>query len=189
MRVGDTCKSQGVWTVLAVGTLLLGSAVFRPKAEQAFAEVTEGKNQRTQVGKLATVKGTLFQREAPLAQWQPVAEQGPVYSHDMLVALPGGAVDSKNGAVRLTFQGDLDEKSPLPIVESAAILHSGPDADLDVTLDRGRIDVTTRREQGPSHVRLRFHHETWDVNLAEPGTRVAFEIFSRWAPGTRFEKE
>src|SRR5205807_9627860 len=38
-------------------------------------------------------------------------------------------------------------------------------------------------------VRIHFHHEAWDVTLAEPGTRVAFEIFSRWAPGTRFTKE
>jgi len=171
--------------VLALGALLLGGAGFGPAAGHAFAD----KQQRVEAGKLATDKGTLFARDSPSSAWQVVAEHGAVHSGDMLLALPGGAVDSKNGAVRLTFQGDLDEKSPLPIVDSAVILHPTTESDLDFTLDRGRVDVTNRREEGAARLRVSFHHEHWDLTLAEPGTRVAFEIFGRWAPGTRFVKE
>src|SRR5438128_1400754 len=113
MRVSGNCQWLRTGAVLALGALLLGAA------GHAFAD----KQQRVEAGKLATDKGTLFARDSPSSAWQVVAEHGAVHSGDMLLALPGGAVDSKNGAVRLTFQGDLDEKSPLPIVDSAVILH------------------------------------------------------------------
>src|SRR5262249_47535121 len=59
----------------------------------------------------------------------------------------------------------------------------------DFTLDRGRADLVNRKEKGAASVRVRVREHNLDVTLAEPGTRVAFEVFGRWAKGVPFEKE
>jgi hypothetical protein len=66
------------------------------------------------------------------------------------------------------------------------MLHPSTDADLEFTLDRGRVDVTNKKPAGPAVVRVRFWDQKWQVTLSEPGDRVALELCGRWPAGARF---
>ncbi len=153
------------------------------------ASPSGAQERRSPVGKCVTPVGSLLQRQASGKTWQALKPQDPVYSGDLLVALPGAALDSKNGAVRLALLADLAQMSPYPVLESAVVLHENPDnpaVDLEFTLDRGRVDVTNRKNSGAARVRFRFHHEHWELILTEPGTQVALELYGRWPRGVPF---
>jgi uncharacterized protein (TIGR03000 family) len=138
-------------------------------------------------GKLESAKGTLFSREAPQAPWQVVDAGAGVSTGDLLVGLPGAVVLGKGGAVALEFQTDFD--SPFPVLECALVLNPSPDADLDLTLERGGVDLTNRKKEGAARVLLQAHGKRWQITLAEPGASVAAETYSVWPRGSRFVKE
>jgi hypothetical protein len=100
--------------------------------------------------------------------------------------LTGAVVETTKETVRLTLLTDMDKNSPYPILEAAVVLHDSPDYDLDFTLDRGRVDVTNIKKKGSARVRIRFHDQKWEATLAEPGTRIALQLYGRWAKGVRF---
>ena len=97
---------------------------------------------------------------------------------ELLTVLPGTSLKTTNGAVSLTCRADPTGASPVPVLETAFVLSSAPDADLAVTLDRGRIDLMNLKTDGPARVL---------VTLDSPGSRVAVELAGRRPPGTRFE--
>src|SRR5262245_26035376 len=86
---------------------------------------------RVPVGKCVTPAGSLLYRQASGKAWQTLKPQDAVSSGDLLVALPGAALDSKNGAVRLALLSDLAQLSPYPVLESAVVVHENPAVDLD----------------------------------------------------------
>lgn len=145
--------------------------------------------ERVGVGKLVTAPGTLLRREAFGKPWHGVLPKDPLLSEYLLLGLPGASIDNKAGTVRLTFLTDFEQQSPFPVLECAVILHDTPGVDLDFTLDRGRADVVNRKEKGEASVRVRVRDQIFDVALAEPGTRVAFELYGRWAKGVPFTKD
>jgi uncharacterized protein (TIGR03000 family) len=138
-------------------------------------------------GKLESAKGTLLSREAPRAPWQVVDAGADVSTGDLLVGLPGAVVAGKGGAVALEFQTDFD--SPFPVLECALVLNPSPDGDLDITLDRGRVDLTNRKKEGAARVHLHAQGQTWEITLAEPGASLAAETYGRWPRGSRFVKD
>lgn len=164
---------------LGQGTLLAADKEAKP----APAE------RRLAVGKSISPSGSLVRREAEGKDWQAVKQGEEIFSGDLLLGVPFGALDAKDGAVRLGLIGDLDGKSPYPVIESAAALHEPSACDLDFTLDRGRADVINRKEKGSAKVRVRFHKESWEVELIEPGARVALEMFGRWPKGSHFSPD
>src|SRR6185312_16523635 len=103
-------------------------------------------------------------------------EGSELFAGDLLVALPNATLESKNGAVALKSLADYDGKSPLPALETALTLNEPKDADFDVTLDRGRIDLTSLKAGGPATVRVRFWDQSWKITLDAKGTRVALEL-------------
>ena len=119
--------------------------------------------------------------------FEMVKENADLASGDLLVTLPGAALDSKNGAVSVTSLADYDSRSPLPILETALTLNPPGDADLDFTFDRGRVDITNKKPAGAATVVVRFWDQTWRVSLDTPGTRVALELCGRWPSGARFK--
>jgi uncharacterized protein (TIGR03000 family) len=150
---------------------------------------TTAPEKRVAVAKCVTEGGLLVRREGPEKPWRLVEDKEELFSGDLLVGGVGAALDSRNGAVRLVFQSDLDNSSPFPIVETAVILHADTDVDLDITLDRGRVDLRNQKSQGPARVRVRLQGKTGELVLTEPGARVAVEVYGRWPRGVRFTKD
>ena len=132
--------------------------------------------------------GTLLTRTSPDASWQVAAPQSEVRSEELLLALPlaRANIASKNGAVQLLFLGNLPEVSSFPIKESAVILHEPASADLEFTLERGRLILSNHKTKGSAQVRIRLRGEVWDLTLAEPGTKAALEAYGRWPRGVPF---
>jgi hypothetical protein len=134
-------------------------------------------------------KGTLIRRAPAItAAWQVVAQNEKLPAGDLLVGLPGAELVSRNGAVRLDFLADLDRLSPYPIRECAVELRENPPVDLDVILDRGRMDLVNQKAKGPAHVRVQVRKDMFDLTLAAPGARVALELYGRWPRGVPFSK-
>jgi hypothetical protein len=143
---------------------------------------------REVVGK-ATLLSALLHREGADKTWRVIRPGAPIYSEDLIVAVPVGGVVSGRSNVRLQLLSDLARLSPYPVLESAVILHANPEVDLDFTLDRGRVDVALpAKGKGPAKVRVQFHKQKWDLTLNEPGTRVALELYGRWPQGVPFHK-
>jgi hypothetical protein len=140
------------------------------------------------VARLDSKDGTLFARSKPGQDWQTVSSKGELRAEALLVGLPGAVLSTANGAVDLTLLTDLDKTSPYPILEAAVVLHASSDHDLDFTLNRGRVDVTNRKKEGAARVRIRFHDQEWEATLTEPGTRIALQLYGRWAKGVPFRK-
>jgi hypothetical protein len=164
---------------VVVGALPVTSSLF---AQNPAAGTPPGGSVR-----LTSPRGNLFYRETPQAAWQ-VADPGtPVPYGGMLVGLPGTVLMTGDGAVALEFQTDFD--SPLPVLECGLTLHLNPACDLDLTLDRGRVDLTNRRKEGAARICLHSHGETWWITLAEPGASIAAEVFGTWPAGSRFVKK
>ncbi len=162
----------------------LAAAIVLLMAGRGFAETKEAV-----VGQLVSPDASLFQRSKPAEAWRAVSQNGKLPAGAMLVGLPGAVLESSKGAVRLSLLTDMDKNSPYPIFEAAVILHDSTDCDLDFTLDRGRVDVTNIKNKGPARVRIRFHNQKWEATLAQPGTRIALELYGRWPKGARFQVE
>ena len=156
---------------------------------QAFAADEKKAERRVAVGKCTSETASLLRREAPDKPWQVVKQNEELFSGDLLLGGAGATVESKNGAVQLTFAGDMDGTSPFPILETAVVLHENADADLDFTFDRGRVDLTNRKQKGPARVQVRIRDKSGEVVLTEPGARVALEIYGRWLKGVPFTKD
>jgi hypothetical protein len=144
------------------------------------------------VAKAVSAKATFLRREGPDigSPWKVVEEKEPLKSGDLLLGLPGGVIESANGAVHLNTLADLSGLSPFPIIEDAVVLRDpAPNIDLEFTLDRGRVDLTNNKKQGPAHVRVHVRDTSWDLVLADPGSAIALEIYGRWPRGVPFSKE
>jgi hypothetical protein len=195
--------------VLVAGIVLLGAWTAKESDAVAGGEGPKAVGERGAIVATAvSEKGTLIRRApAPspnplppgeggrglgeggaMAAWQVVSQNAPLHAGDFLVGLPGAELLSRDGAVRLDFLADLDRLSPYPIRECAVELRDNPQVDLDIFLDRGRMDLVNRKEKGPAHVRVRVRKDIFDLTLAAPGARVALELYGRWPRGVPFTK-
>jgi hypothetical protein len=171
--------------VIAWGIALILAGLGTPAVSRA-KEKKKAKPKRAVVATSASAKGMIFRRENFGRPWHVVSAKEKLSSGDMLIGLPGAKVDSKNKAVRLLLMADLDRTSPYPVRENAVILHNNKKVDLDLTLDRGRIDLINRKKKGPAHVLLRVRKTRWELTLQTPGTSLALGLYGRWEAGARF---
>jgi hypothetical protein len=155
----------------------------------AIRSAAAPEEKRVEVGTHLATGNALLDREGPEKDWGVVEAKKPVWTRDVLLALPGARADvlSKNGAVRLSLWGNLPELAPVPVLESAVVLHDAGTADLDATLLRGRVLVHNHKDKGPARVLLRFEDQTWELTLSEPGDEAAVELFGRWPRGVGFQ--
>src|SRR5262245_16003148 len=65
----------------------------------------------------------LLRRKAPGQPWALVKERQELAAGELLVGGPGASMVSRNGAVRLSFLGELTGSSGYPVLETAVILH------------------------------------------------------------------
>jgi hypothetical protein len=144
---------------------------------------------RAAVAKGLSETGMIIRREAPGKPWQAVAKDEAIHAGDMLIGLPGASLQSNDGKVRLGFRPNLTGKAPLPIIETAVVLHESKKDDLEMTLDRGRVTLTNTAKEGAAHVRMRIRDKAGEITLKAPGARLGIEMFGRWPAGAPFHKE
>jgi hypothetical protein len=181
-------RRQALVVILIVWLGGLESNGNRAKAAAEDAKTAAGRG--TVVATAVSEKGTLVRRERAEANaWQILAQKEKLHAGDFLVGLPGAMLESQNGAVRLDFLADLDELSPYPIRECAVQLEESRNLDLNVRLDRGRMDLVNRKAKGAAHVRVQVRKDIFNFTLVEPGARVALELYGRWPRGVPFTKD
>jgi hypothetical protein len=101
----------------------------------------------------------------------------------------GATIRSANGAVEARFSGNISGLSPFPILETSLVLEPAGDNDFAIQMSRGRIDLTNLKKSGPATIKLTIREKSGVITLAEPGSRVAVEMYSRWPKGVPFTKK
>jgi hypothetical protein len=145
------------------------------------------KNKPAVFGTAESEDNRILRREAGAHDWQVVKQDGELYGGDTVLGLSGAVILSRNKAVKLTLLTDLNGRSPYPIIESVILLPTKPSPyDLEVTLDRGRIDLINNRDKGSAQVRVLVQGHALDLTLEAPKSRVALELFGRWPRGVPF---
>ena len=152
-------------------------------AAPAFGQVEP----RVVVARSNSPAATFAARPANGNRFRTLPENAELSTGDLIVSLPGGTLTSRNGAITLSALADYDARSTLPILETAFTLGENKSFDLDLTLDRGRVDLRNAKTTGSAAVRVRFWDQTWKIVLDSPRTRVAIELSGRWPSGTRFK--
>jgi hypothetical protein len=145
-------------------------------------------------GKSVSPKGMILRREEPGHNWTPDTKWAVVGAGEslpadvLLVGLPGAEFDSADGSVHVRMLTDFD--SPLPVLEPAVLLHpAGAKHDLDLTLDRGMIELVNTKKEGAASVRARVRDAVFDLTLYTPGTKVTLLLASAWPKGVPFKKD
>ena len=146
------------------------------------------------IGALADAGGpgsVLLQYLPPTKEFRRVDSlQNEIYSARALTSLPGSrSVIQLNKGIRLTLLGNLPEHvgSP-PLQESSVELFSSEEIDLDLFLRRGRIRLTSTREDGPAIARVRFENSSdpiggesyWLIVLPEKGGEAIVERYAHF---------
>lgn len=119
-----------------------------------------------------------------------VVPDGKLTSGEPLMSLPGSRSELKfDGGLVVTLWGNLPEYlARPPLLESVATLHAPPDGfDADLTLDRGRVYLTTTKAGAPTRVRVRAGGHAWDVTL-EAGSHVLVDSVTVFA-GEPFRRD
>lgn len=165
--------------VVSMSQVALGSALAADAAKT-------GDSERVPAARCVTEKATILRRVHGERDWHVVAQNEELSTQDLLLGLPGAILEASDGGVRLKFLTALEGQGPYPIKEAAVRLHEPRGADLDFTLDRGRVDLLNEKKAGAAKVRLHVRNAVWDLDLAEPGTRMAIEVYGRWPRGTHF---
>lgn len=136
-------------------------------------------------------QATALLRQPSKDVWEKVAVGTGVFTTEPLVAPAGFAsiVNTRTG-VGLLLRGSVREFAlsvpQLNLLDSAVILHANPKVDLDLTLLRGRIFLTNRKDKSPCTIRLRFEKEVWDLTLDAPGDEVGVDFSRYYTPLTDF---
>jgi hypothetical protein len=137
-----------------------------------------------EVGKFISKDNVLVRRVQEGKTWQRVKPESRISTGQPLVSLPGYTSELRlDSGVSLLLWGNVPEFLEAPILESAVVLHHNPKFDLELTLDRGRVYITNRKESGKAMVRLRFQKEIWDLTLQEPGTEIVVEFLKQYTRG------
>ena len=111
----------------------------------------------------------MLRREATDKAWHVVKKGEQLNGGNTVLGLSGAVILSQNKAVDLTLLTDLTGRSPFPIIESVVILPAKPaeGVDMDVILDRGRINLTNM----PRRDRLRRASRSRAVSGTSPWKR------------------
>ena len=94
-----------------------------------------------------------------------------------------------DGDISLEFRGDLAGISPFPIHETVVQLKKpGEGIDLEITPQRGRVDLVNTKKEGSAVVKVHLFGETALIKLKTPETRFTLEMYGRWAAGESFSR-
>ena len=143
--------------------------------------------ERRPAGKFVS-EGEVLVRRVKTGDWQRVGVDSDVSTGEKLVSLPSykSKIETRT-KVELLLWGNVPEFFNVPgLLESAVTLHHNPEKDLELTLHRGRIYLTNRKDKGPARVRVRFwREEVWDLTLEEPDSTIVVELVSLYTPNLK----
>jgi hypothetical protein len=168
---------------------LLAIAAF---ATFAFARDAKSKSAAA-VATSASPKGMILRCEeagekwTPGAKWEVADDKAALSADHLLVGLPGAEIDSANKAVHVRLLTDFD--SPLAILEPAILLHTPEKLDLELTLDRGMIELVSTKKGNAAFVRVHVRDAVFDLTLYTPGTKVTLLLASAWVKGVPFTQK
>jgi hypothetical protein len=124
----------------------------------------------------------LLARRGPAYPWAALRPNTPVLTAQTLLSLPGYRSEIVlDKGVQLTLWGNVPQFCAVPplLLESVVMLHEPRDgADLDLTLEWGRIKLANRKDKGPAHVRLHFQREVWDLTLPSSDSEACAELWA-----------
>jgi pSer/pThr/pTyr-binding forkhead associated (FHA) protein len=134
----------------------------------------------------------LLERRHNGNRWGRLKPGQLIFTASHFVSLPGyrSQIRLDTGA-NLDLWGNLPEFSAFPpVLESALMLHA-PSAgvDLDFTLERGRVRLSSTKADKPLTVRIRFAREVWDLTLPDVRSEAVIEYWSFWPRGVPFRRE
>jgi hypothetical protein len=144
--------------------------------------VSKPSMERRPIGSFVSKEQVLVQRGDDA--WKRIGLAEAVQTGEQLVSLPGFKSEVVlDGKVSLLLWGSLAELYqfvPVFLSESSVTLYQPPPGlDLDMTLHRGRVFLTNRKDKGETRIRLRFRQEDpWDISMDEPDTVVGVELIS-----------
>ena len=146
--------------------------------KQPIPPVSKPNMERHPTGMFVSKEQVLVQRDGDT--WKRIPLGDPVQTGEPVISLPGYKSELRLDAkIGLLLWGSLPELYPERLLESVVTLHHSPPAGIDaeVTLHRGRIYLTSRKDRGEARVRLRFwREEVWDIVLEEPDTMVGVDL-------------
>jgi hypothetical protein len=130
-----------------------------------------------------STRDSLLFRRAGAEEFRLVRPGLAIQTNEQLLTLPGYRSEFLlDNQMRIELVGNLPLTTPNYHLEALATLHGSAEADLDLTLLRGRA-VITNKPGGNALVRLRFVDQVWDVRLLQPKSEIGIEIASRIPPG------
>ncbi len=137
----------------------------------------------TAVAQPVTPRGAIVAKTAA-GKFEPLPEKPTLEAERLLILQPDASLTDAGGLVRLTSRADYLGLSPLPVLETAVVLHKADGVALGVTLDRGRVELQNSGAT-PAVVKLSFARQKWTITLAQ-ASKVAVEVVGRWPAGTEF---
>src|SRR5947209_5539173 len=179
------CRPTGaVAALLALSSVLCPLSFVPCPLSLASAQVkgqgTKDKGQKA-VAAAGAEKGTLLVRWPSDKPWKAAAPREPLYAGEPLLAPPGfvARVDTgkPNPKLKLELVGNLPGLYRTQSLESLVTLHSAKDAEIDLTLERGRILLSRVGDKGGTpRCRVRFAKVQWILELTDPATSVAISL-------------
>jgi len=130
----------------------------------------------------------------PGLPWERLDGKSPeVRTSDPVMALPGYKADIRlNSQVVVHLWGNVPEQVAMKamVMQSRVRFHA-PAAgfDADLSIDAGRVYLTTLKKDGGAKVRVRFAGETWDVVLPDDRSEVMVQAHRAFVPGTPYARE
>lgn len=147
---------------------------------------------RDQVGKMEQPNViVLTQDPAPGSPWLRVdPANSAVTASSVVMALPGYKADVKLATgVVVQLWGNVPEQvisEKTKVMQSRVRFHPAPMGfDADVTLEGGRIYLTTTKSTG-AKIRVRIATEAWDIELPNDKADVLVQSNAAFIPGTRY---
>ena len=129
----------------------------------------------------------------PGLPWERLDAKAPeVRASDPVMALPGYKADVKlTSQVIVHLWGNVPEQVAMKAMVMQSLVRFHPPApgfDADLTLEAGRIYLTTLKKEGGAKIRIRLAAETWDLVLPDDRSEIMIQANKAFVPGTPFAR-
>lgn len=118
-------------------------------------------------------------------KWILERPQARLLTGEPLLALPGSRAEFLlANKMKLILHGTMPGSMSINyFFETVATVLFNEAVDLDIALERGRLQLTGKPD-GIATVKLRYQEHFWDLRLLTPDTEIGIEVTGRVPPGT-----